>query len=74
MATDITTALDTTMASDTTMATDTTIVTGTITVMAGVITLQPGIRTTHLDPAPTMVEDVLQNTVPLVVIHPATVK
>ena len=56
------------------MATDTTIVTGTITVMAGVITLQPGIRTTHLDPAPTMVENVLQNTVPLVVIHPATVK
>ena len=74
MATDTTTALDTTTAMDTTMATDTTMAAVTITVMAGVTILQPGIRTTQPDLEPTMVEDVLLNTVPPEVTHQATVK
>ena len=80
MATDTTTALDITMAMDSTMVMDTTtamditVAMDITMVIVGVTVLPPGIRITHLDPAPIMVEDALLNTVPLAVIHQATVK
>ena len=57
-----------TVAMEITMALDSTIV------IVGVTVLPPGIRIAHLDPAPIMAEDALLNTVPLAVIHQATVK
>ena len=58
----ITVAMEITMALDSTMG------------IVGVTVLPPGIRITHLDPVPIMAEDALLNTVPLAVIHQATVK
>jgi hypothetical protein len=68
MAMDTTTAMDITVAMEITMALDSTMV------IVGETVLPPGIRITHLDPEPIMAEDALQNTVPLAVIHQATVK
>ena len=68
MAMDTTTAMDITVAMEITMALDSTMV------IVGETVLPPGIRITHLDPAPIMAEDALLNTVPLEVIHRATVK
>ena len=62
MAMVITVAMEITMALDSTMG------------IVGVTVLPPGIRIAHLDPAPIMAEDALLNTVPLAVIHQATVK
>ena len=62
MAMVITVAMEITMALDSTMG------------IVGVTVLPPGIRITHLDPVPIMAEDALLNTVPLAVIHQATVK
>ena len=62
MAMVITVAMEITMALDSTMG------------IVGVTVLPLGIRITHLDPAPIMAEDALLNTVPLAVIHQATVK
>ena len=68
MAMDTTMAMVITVAMEITMALDSTIV------IVGVTVLPPGIRIAHLDPAPIMAEDALLNTVPLAVIHQATVK
>ena len=69
-----TTTLDTTMAMDSTMAMEITMALDSTMVIVGETVLPPGIRITHLDPEPIMAEDALQNTVPLAVIHQATVK
>ena len=71
---DTTMAMDSTMAMDTTTAMDITVAMEITMVIVGETVLPPGIRITHLDPEPIMAEDALQNTVPLAVIHQATVK